>query len=355
MKLLYLFIITNFILLKLVISQKPNIDSIILRSNQIIIENDPVFQISELTYYKAEVLKKMKFKNGFLTLFNLSISDSNYAYIYVVSGNEKTKKSKEKLKVGKVYYIQLIDYFDHFLTLSIEHKEVYDVMLGNNKISILSGVQDAIFSKIFVSPNIFDLYYVDSITVQQNKAEVNLVYENLYSTICSFIKSITYSKYQSNLINYVDTNELKKSISQFSLTPIKSSLSFKYDTSNNKSLFNNNPLPQNLSYLNWSNFGINEQYFDSLFWGMLRIYYTFPVTYNENYIDISCNNLIVKSLYYCDDIITVQVKWKIESQYEYIAILSLKRLNDVFKVIGFNQPTDAQEHINMIYNKNRRI
>ena len=154
----------------------------------IVLINENVNLISEFTYYEATLLKKTLFEKGYGYKFELKISDSCFISAFIVSAKEKIdarNNNKFRLEVGKSYRVKLIDYFEQPIPLGIETKYIYDVILGSNKISVLTAVNGNLFSKIFISPNIVDKYYFDppSDSIEANfyiSTEINKVIFDFY-------------------------------------------------------------------------------------------------------------------------------------------------------------------------------
>jgi hypothetical protein len=301
--------------------------------------NENVSLISEYNYYEATLLKKTTFENGYGYKFKLKISDSCFASAFIVSAKEKIEVDNEsinKLEVGKSYHIKLIDYFEQPIPLGIETKYIYDVLLGSDKISVLTAVNGNLFSKIYISPNIIDKYYFNP---SSDLTETNFtISTDVKKFIFEFTRSISFIKYSDNdsLKFLINKFQLKKSLTTNYLNVISLSPSHKY---NSFSRTIDNKLPKRHPNKKLINFSKLES-FKKLFSRMLTHYYNLPVADSENFIEsFTINDIFIKPLYHYNNLLTVKLTWHFKTSEDYVAIISIKNNNGNYRIIRFEQLT----------------
>lgn len=257
---------------------------------------DFAFLYSDSVYYDCMVCRIDEYNEGYGILVSSNIED-----IPVFSAKNKSTY-KHRIKIGKSYKMKLIRYFERPIIRSIEYKHIYNIMLGAKTINVLSTGQ---FSYLFISPNINGLSYfepkiVDSLELIKKQKETEMT-----SFLYDFIISISNEIDSLQLINYVDTLEVSKSLKKYSGYYYQESLYEEFKRP-----------PKKIDYLQWSNLKIDDSRFESLFWGMLSYYYRLPketISFEDK------NNVFksikVKVLYFCDDISTVRVKWSIPDRF----------------------------------------
>jgi len=240
----------------------------------------------------------------------------------------KKEKNTNPIEIGKSYKFKLLRYFENQLSVNIEYKEIYDVMLGAKTIGILSL---GWFNYLFVSPNLNSLNYIDSLNVDIIEKNIKKKDERLQKFICDFLKTISFNEYSNNLRGYVDSSLLMASLKTYSIYGIVKSPT---DIANRKIV----QPPRRIPYLNWERYNIDDKNFNSLFWGMLENFYNLPI--KDNPIDFDCKEVHIKTLYFYNDISTIRIKWKLPSkETEYVAIVSIREFEQTFKIIGFNKTT----------------
>lgn len=304
--------------------------------------NDSVSLIAEDQYYDAEVfrIRKIFASNNFLNLrktnkgyiisFMVKMSDSTYAFPCVISSNMPFNKEKFKpLKIGDKVRLKFIDYFDHLILNSLEYKYVYDILIGTNTIHYVAGVNCFISNRIFVSPNINGLSYVDSVSLENR----NLVFEEdrlgYEQTICKFLNSMYCSSV--SFFDIVDTNLVKKSFFSLSSISIRTSLNSKYNTR-----MYCNKLKYPGYYFDWTELTPPNPNFEQLFRAMTKYFY--KVENNEDCIQkFKREDLIIKVLRFWDNELTASVIWKHDDKFNRM-FFTVRKTESKFKIVSIAIP-----------------
>ncbi len=291
------------------------------------------FLINDTSYYPFTVFDIHKYKQGYGIWATTRLHDTNI-YVYIISIKGESIKT-EKVKQGQTYRMNLKRYYEHPLATSAEFKQIYDVMLNEKNVGILSIGQ---FSYLFVTNNLVGLHYVDSVQANPLKKQILDYSTKLQVFVNSFVKAISFSEDSMYLSNYVDTNLIKKALNNY------------YEIYGGVPLYVYKRPPSNIEHYNWKLNRISTSSFQPFFWGMLKYFYKFPYSNNEieNYCFIE-DDIEMKVLHYVNNVYTIRLKWKLSSSQKmyYYAIITVKQTNDSsFKVIGFNKPPDYWRFLN---------
>jgi hypothetical protein len=293
--------------------------------NQQIINNDFAFLINDSTYYDCKVLKISKLTEGYTIGFYLKIGWRD-VFAQVVTTNEKNKHFK-KIKVGNTYKIKLKRYFKYPFARSIEYPSVYDVMLGNNLIGVLSTGN---FCYLFVSPNLDGLSFMDSTIVDKMEMEKKKKKQSLQEFILCFVKAITFQEDSNNIKSLIDSTLLIESLKKYHVFLINRSPDKKSQSK---------PIPRRVPFRDWTFKLIDTSNFNTFFWGMLKEDYNLPKSkkmYND--FTLCRDDILIEILYYKYPLYTIKIKWKLPlMDYYYTVIITIKEDNEKYKITGFNR------------------
>jgi hypothetical protein len=288
-------------------------------SYQQILINDFSFLISNSEYYDFKVLKIIEFKMGYGLFLRTKINDR---YSYALSITMKEGKSKhKKIKKWHTYRMKLTRYYRKPLARSIEYPPIYDVMLGQNNVGILSIG----YSYIFISQNTKGLFYVDSIEVAGIERTISNNTNEISSFSKNFIKSISFEEDSALLMKYIDTTSVKTSLKN-------------YSTRWGPNMIHGiiKKIPTQVPSFEWANFKIDTNSFSPFFWGLLKEFYSLPKNHTNN-LSFLEKDIAIDILYLSDEIYTIRVIWKLPSvKVPYTAFLAVKKIDEIYKVIGFN-------------------
>jgi len=286
------------------------------------------FLVQDNVYYNFFINNIKRLKGGYF-IETYTYIDSLWVFAYIVNAKTGSYISGKKIKEGKFYSLCLKRYFEQPSIAGVEISEVHDVMLGNKIVSVAST---GIFTYLFSSFNINGLNYSDSIHALKIITHYETEKNEIKQSLCQFIRAISYKQDSNILIDYVDTNQLIKSLQKYSFY-----------------LFGRRPdfwktddpyPPRKNALLNWEEiYNINSKQFNSLFWGMLKNDYHLPKEKTIEIANISSNDIQLDLLNYTRrKIYTVRVKWRIPTfPEEYVAIVNVKKYKGKYKIIGFNR------------------
>jgi hypothetical protein len=321
------FIIIILILSKLsLFSQRDTISNINqdpLKPKIVSIDNNwNDFLIKQDTIYNVLINDIEKIMGGYI--IRGCIMDSNpKIYITIVSEETKIQHNYKKIKIGENYLFVLNKYFELPSYGSMEYTWVNNILLGNKTLHIIC---DGSYNYLYCSLNLEGLYYIDLIKTYSINEQMIKEKKILENTIINFIEEICCSKEKIIIYDYVDTNLIIKSLKKYCDQSYK--LSFKtWSNPNFKQPYKN-------KYRKWEIDNICTKDFNSFFFGMLNKDYKLPV---HNCLDFKIQNITYKIVdYSTSGIYTLQVKWKINKS-EFMAIVCIKEINQMYKIIGFNQ------------------
>jgi hypothetical protein len=291
-------------------------------------DNSFAFLVQDDVYYSFFINNIKRLKGGYFIETYTNI-DSFRVRVYIVTTKNSFFLQGKKIKKGHHYYLSLRRYFEQPSIAGIEISDIHDVMLGNKIVSVAST---GMFTYLFSSFNINGLNYSDSIHALKIITHYETEKNEIKQSLCQFIRAISYKQDSNILIDYVDTNQLIKSLQKYSFYIFARRPNF-WKT--------NDPYPPRKNdLLNWEKiYKINSKQFNSLFWGMLKNNYSLPKEKTSEIVNITINDIHLDLLNYTRrKIYTVRVKWRIPTfPEEYVAIVNVKKYKGKYKIIGFNR------------------
>lgn len=277
------------------------------------------FLIKEDVYYKFKVIRVDYLNNGFGVLMSTKI-DGRIVTAYVVTLNAGRMPKTRKIKRGNCYNMKLVRYTKRPIIRSIEYPQIYDVLLHNTIIPVMSI---GTITHLFISDNVIGLNYIDSSKAkvfEKHKLEAK---EEIKEIVISFIQKVVIERDTASLLNMADTVLLKKSILDVSWTvgPSMIRSTFKRPPKDLPKYFESNE---------------EDKYsFVETFWFVVDRASGFTKYYKKYY---SIENTIVDVLYYHNGFYTVRAFWKYnELPYFGVVYFSMKRENDGYKISGMTK------------------
>lgn len=277
------------------------------------------FLIKEDVYYKFKIIRIDYLNNGFGVLMSTKI-DGRFVTAYVVTLNAGKMPKTKKIKRGNCYNMKLIRYTKRPIIRSIEYPQIYDVLLHNTIIPVMSI---GTITHLFISDNVIGLNYIDSSKAkvfEKHKLEAK---EEIKEIVVSFIQKVLIERDTAFLLKMADTVLLKKSILDVSWTvgPSMIRSTFKRPPKDLPKYFESNE---------------EDKYsFVETFWFVVDRASGFTKYYKKYY---SIENTIVDVLYYHNGFYTVRAFWKYnELPYFGMIYFSIIKVNEGFKISGMTK------------------
>jgi len=289
--------------------------------------NDNAFLVTDTIYYNFLIDDVRNLKKGYFISAYTKIQDS-LVYVQIISLKERMFY-KNKIKKGDLYPMKLIRYSEMPLHRSIEYKAIYDVMVGEKSVGVLSTG----WSYLFITQNLRGLEYLDSASISHIETDIKKIEEKLYIFLYQVIKSLSFKEDSSLLVNYFDTFQVKKSFKYYNKK-------FMYFSPN----LEEQPIypPKKVEKNNWQIHDIKTNNFYSWFWGIINYFYLSQIPINRENKEIDFDDFAIKVLDFHDELYTVRVRWRTYSQKQsipsYYAVFIVKKQEDTFKIVGFNKP-----------------
>jgi hypothetical protein len=275
------------------------------------------FLIKENVYYKFKVIRVDYLNNGFGVLVSTKI-DGRFVTAYVATFNAGRMPKTRKIKRGNCYNMKLVRYTKRPIIRSIEYPQIYDVLLHNTIIPVMSI---GTITHLFISDNVIGLNYIDSCkakVVEKHKLEAK---EEIKEIVISFIQKVLIERDTASLLNMVDTMLLKNSLMN---------LSWHVGPSMIRSTFKRPPkdLPKYFEIKKC------ECSFIELFFGIINTG-IFDKYYRNH---LSIENTIVDVLYYHNGFYTVRAFWKYNELPSFgMVCFSIIKVNEDFKISGMTK------------------
>jgi hypothetical protein len=298
----------------------------LMPSNCEIVNYNFDFLIKDNTSYLCYVNKIYNLKNGYIINVKTKI-DSIYVTFYITSSKTKNISSKNKIKEKHKYYLTLKRYFEYPICAGIEVYSNENIMIGDKMVNV--GFPGS-FYYLFISDNLDGLYYLDSNLIHSRYHILEKQQNPIDSLIFNFINEINIPS-SNNITTYVDSNNVKKMFQNYCFPYGQRKLKNSYSYSE--------MLPHyKIKLEKWETFGINPNSFQDLFDSILWKEYKLPLKnriYNQGFkLKILKQDILNISE---DSIYTYRVDWKNEgSSYFSSIILSIKQIDNKFKIIGIN-------------------
>lgn len=277
------------------------------------------FLIKEDVYYKFKIIRIDYLNNGFGVLMSTKI-DGRFVTAYVVTLNAGKMPKTKKIKRGNCYNMKLIRYTKRPIIRSIEYPRIYDVLLHNTIIPVMSI---GTITHLFISDNVIGLNYIDSCKAkvfEKHKLEAK---EEIKEIVISFIQKVLIERDTAFLLKMADTVLLKNSILDVSwaVGPSMIRSTFKRPPKDLPKYFESNK---------------EDKYsFVETFWFVVDRASGFTKYYKKNF---SIENTIVDVLYYHNGFYTVRAFWKYnELPYFGMVYFSIIKVNEGFKISGMTK------------------
>lgn len=170
---------------------------------------DSASQIGGDSYYCIHIDHIYSMKGGYYIEAHTIINDSIRAFVKIISFKEKCDYhlQSERLRVGKLYWMKLSPYFRKQIPYSVEYKQVYDIVAGNNSIAVLATGS---FSNLFLTDNLQGLRYIDSTQISVHQQQCLSDSVRFRSFIEKAIIGLNYPNNQHLLFKIADTIQIKE-------------------------------------------------------------------------------------------------------------------------------------------------
>lgn len=283
------------------------------------------FLVENDKYYDFRILNISENNGGYIVEADTYIDSFRVEVIILTSKKSYTTRSL-KIKQSQKYRLALKRYFEIPVFAGVENTPINDVLLGTH---IHSIVTIGNFNYLFTSLNLDGLEYIDS---SKTIPLFQKYYDNktdIQDVVYSFINQITYELKNCNIIDYVDTFQLKRNLKHYSTD-------FYFNLYVNEQNYYYSP--KNIKKFPWKSYNVNPDVFNSVFWFMIKYYYNLPLISESTKGKIESKDIKTELLYTSNDLYTIRVKWKIpEFKDDIVAILSLISKENSFKIVGFNK------------------